>query len=319
MKCHIRADNSKGKHTLESEDVLEIVPSPSSRPHLSTSLTYDALGMSSLTVSISDAAMPSGDAGTIHYNDGGSFGAIAHYRIDDSTGQLRSHNGSVTRPAFAFSDGAGNFDTGLFLQAANTLGIVCAGAAHVIISNTGVAVGQSGLLFNPAIGIRRVSAVVANSWEDGNCGNSTHLWLTPSDFGGLSQTRPVGVGARNNVAFATSGNGGTGHNHRACKMIPKGFVLAPEAPFQIFSRAAQVGTLRVEAFDINTNSSADFLFGSAGAPAAYTTNSAAALTGSAVTATGSGSTALFVDFLPTAGMNFVDNGITGMRIALTRI
>ena len=84
----------------------------------------------------------------------------------------------------------------------------------------------------PAVvpGIRRLSVIAANSWEDGNCGNSSALVFTPIDFRNVGPVvvRPfssynVAPGAITNVV---SGQCSAAVNTIiATKLLPKGFIV----------------------------------------------------------------------------------------------
>ena len=102
----------------------------------------------------------------------------------------------------------------------------------------------------------RESIVPANSWEDGNMGNSKHLVFTPSDFT-VGNSLTTGASRTNFINIASTGNwansaGGTFGNPLlvtysddtatnptclvATKLIPKGFNITEENSIEIHSQ-----------------------------------------------------------------------------------
>ena len=98
-----------------------------------------------------------------------------------------------------------------------------------------------------AIGsIKRVSATAINSWEDGNCGNSSVLWFTPADFQGydINGGRPIATALTDTAGPAwgpvtRTGTRGPGLYNSlisdgeltAMKLLPKGFQTSDQAIF----------------------------------------------------------------------------------------
>ena len=102
--------------------------------------------------------------------------------------------GSVTNPGVNFGITGTDANTGMYRIAADTIGFSVGDASLVSIypSDTGNFIqGLNINLTNAGVpsGIRRLSVTAANSWEDGNCGNSEFLVFTARDFTNSEYTR----------------------------------------------------------------------------------------------------------------------------------
>ena len=142
--------------------------------------------------------------------------------------------GTDAIPAINFSV-AGSSSTGMYRPAADAVGFSTGGAEKVRISPPGIYYPVGGLSVGTAgniAGIRRLSAISANSWEDGHLGNSKALIFTPSDMviGSASaraiqtqslQPDPARPGAAYYGTTTITGDGTI-----CCqKVIPKGFQI----------------------------------------------------------------------------------------------
>jgi hypothetical protein len=281
------------------------------------------------TVGINASATgPADPARSIQFNSdpAGTMSGNASLLINDATNQMHLNAGTAAVPTVAFSDAvhpAGNYDTGIFRSAVNEIGISCAGTQRVAIASSaagdnipGINVGLSGGAFNSTVGLRRLSTVPANSWEDGHIGNSTAIYFTATDFMSSVPNRPMGVPLSGrpapNVPMATTG---TTAEHRATKIIPKGFLIVLEGSIRVSTHAGNVaGVLNVVVYNIEDNSNpADVIFNGA-----YTTNGVATGTGSGSFNIGTGINAVSLSFKPDAGMSEGTEGIVGARIEIKR-
>ena len=199
---------------------------------------------------------PGGVAPEVQYNNGGVFGGASGVLYDatanTNTGQVQLADGSVGEPMLAFSDGAGNYDTGIYRVQADTLGIATGGTQQVTVTSSSSAVPATmirGLNVGTTatggiVGIRRLSSTAVNSWEDGNCGNSSQLVFVPSDFMIANPTTGRGIPAQTQPSINLVGNGidwlqASGGRYGepvigtatpddclvATKLIPKGFLI----------------------------------------------------------------------------------------------
>ena len=187
---------------------------------------------------------PGGIVPEIQFNDGvfgGASGALYDKTANATTGQIKLANGSVTAPTLAFSSGthpSGNYRTGMYRKDVNEIGFSCGGLQTGALLNSnsgdfikGLNVGTTGNIG----GIKRLSATAANSWEDGNCGNSEFLYFSPADFLSDDETRFAQPNAlesftlRNPATTAAVVANANNVFLIACKLIPKGFKIINQA------------------------------------------------------------------------------------------
>ena len=180
----------------------------------------------------SNTGMYSPLADTIGFAAGGN----EKVRINDSTT-------AAATPTLVLN---ADLDTGLFTPTANTIGFSVAGLQKASINpSTGVSfiaglnVGLPSPSFNSSTGLRRLSAIPANSWEDGYMGNSKELIILPNEFtdydvrtGGVA-VAGWGIGentGRTNFFTGAMGQaaGGAGARIIAMKLVPKGFQISGE-------------------------------------------------------------------------------------------
>jgi hypothetical protein len=152
-------------------------------------------------------------------------------------------SGTANRPMFNFGLSGVDTNTGMFQSSEDIIGLSTGNDQKVTIRAAGVLgpvgtidglnVGTSGA--SVSAGIRRLSEVAANSWEDGDMGNSAALIFTPSDFENgddpgptppdppiqisSSQGDPAAAGSRWYGAISTVAI------VSAQKVIPKGFII----------------------------------------------------------------------------------------------
>lgn len=84
---------------------------------------------------------PGGSTPQVQFNDGGIFGGASGVLYDKTantnTGQIQLAAGTVGEPMLSFSDGihpAGNYDTGIYRQGVNQLGISAGGGPELVVS-----------------------------------------------------------------------------------------------------------------------------------------------------------------------------------------
>jgi len=186
---------------------------------------------------------------------GGASGALYDATANTNTGQVQLADGSVGEPMLAFSDGThplGTYNTGIYRVQADTLGIATGGTQQVTVTSSsgpppatmirGLNVGTTAT--GGIVGIRRLSSTAVNSWEDGNCGNSSQLVFVPSDFMIANPTTGRGIPAQTQPSINLVGNGidwlqASGGRYGepvigtatpddclvATKLIPKGFLI----------------------------------------------------------------------------------------------
>jgi len=80
---------------------------------------------------------PGGVTPQIQFNDGGVFNGAAGAEYDKLTNTIHLGDGSAALPMLAFSDGtfpAGNFDTGIYRQGVNQLGISAGASIELVVS-----------------------------------------------------------------------------------------------------------------------------------------------------------------------------------------
>ena len=182
---------------------------------------------------------PGGSTPEMQFNDGGVFGGASGVLYDKTVGQVQLAAGTVGAPMLAFSDGThptGNYDTGIYRAGVNALGfsgnslqqatIHALGGPFPAGFNAGLNIGTT----TNVTGIQRLSLTAANSWEDGNCGNSEFIVFTASDFMNFSNTTTRDA---TYVTWSTAGasrspvvyNNAAPGPALACKLIPKGFII----------------------------------------------------------------------------------------------
>ena len=156
---------------------------------------------------------------------------------------VSGRSGAANRPMFNFGLSGVDTNTGMFQSSEDIIGLSTGNDQKVTIRAAGVLgpvgtidglnVGTSGA--SVSAGIRRLSEVAANSWEDGDMGNSAALIFTPSDFENgddpgptppdppiqisSSQGDPAAAGSRWYGAISTVAI------VSAQKVIPKGFII----------------------------------------------------------------------------------------------
>ena len=244
-------------------------------------------GVGHMTTSLGPLAFAADPHTSLQYNDSGTFGgasgALYDKNANTSTGQIKLTIGSASVPILAFSDGThpgGNYDTGIFRAAVGAVGFSAGGDKIVGVYGTddspfikGLNVGVDAAL--NICGIRRLSATVANSWEDGWMGNSSQLVFTGSDFtnynttGGVPQEFAVAsadiAGGTGFVMGQTAG--ADGNEIIAVKLLPKGFrvqrdatvsvATADQTPASVWNNTATIH-LATQDINIPTNPSSSF-------------------------------------------------------------
>ena len=106
-------------------------------------------------------------------------------------------DGTESVPAVNFGVG-GAADTGMYLPLTDAVGFSTGGVNKVGILKADSAPYINGLNVGTTAviaGIQRLSGTAANSWEDGNMGNSAELVFTPADFICANPTNGAAVGA----------------------------------------------------------------------------------------------------------------------------
>ena len=147
--------------------------------------------------------------------------------------------GTASRPAFNFMiPPTGNGNTGMYSTVLNAVEFAGNGIEQASIHSVDLDPFMKGLnVGTPSniTGIRRLAATFPNSWEDGNCGNSEFIVFTATDFaGGFTNIFGASGRAQTFVTHSTASasespvvyNGVIAGGALACKLIPKGFIIA---------------------------------------------------------------------------------------------
>ena len=175
-------------------------------------------------------------------------------------------------------------------------------------------------------GIKRISTVVAESWEDGNSGNSTELWFTPSELTGVdasgiaSATGLTDTTAAGYIPFAPPGPGPGAWTQLAngflssTKLLPKGFHATDQATFYFAGIPAWCGDVAVYQCDISTNSYR--LLGQLGGPPVAAVQVVPFST--SPSATGTGSRMIMIHITIVAGVR-ANQSFLGSSISMSRI
>ena len=182
--------------------------------------------------------------------------------------------------------------------------------------------------------IKRVSAIAANSWEDGECGSSSDMWFLPGDFRlsntrtgiigettGICTTRPSTIissgGANPCIVYSDPGAGLTAGQYVAMKMIPKGFQVIDAVLFNFVavpSWCGPVGPESLGVYETNLSTGAITQIGTVPlAPAAA--NEVVPLT---LPAEGTGDTAVIV-VINKISPYILGEGIISVQVTLQRI
>jgi hypothetical protein len=193
-------------------------------------------------------AFQGGDTDTgIYHPANNQIGVSAGGNIEMgiSTAGVSVQEGSESIPSYNFGlTTVPDTDTGMFRIDHDTIGFSTGGVQKVGIFPAdsgdfieGINVGKPG---SPATaGIRRLSEVAANSWEDGHMGNSAALIFTATDFRQESSTRSQQVtSSQPDPAAASSRWYGLISNDGdvvAQKVVPKGFVIDDTCEITIYT------------------------------------------------------------------------------------
>ena len=184
---------------------------------------------------------PGGSNTQIQFNDGGIFGGASGALYDKTnTGQIQLAAGTTALPMLAFSDAAGNYDTGIYRNVADMVAFSTGGVQKVTCSNSDTTPFINGLNVGVQAniaGIRRLSTTDTNSWEDGHLGNSNYLYFSPRDFVGDTSPRfQYSANAVTGPEFIYTTTNGT--TLLGIKLMPKGFRVKAEegAECQLYSR-----------------------------------------------------------------------------------
>ena len=295
---------------------------------------------------------------SIQFNDGGVFGgasgALYDKTANTNTGQIQLANGSVSEPMLAFIDGTTNYDTGMYRKNPNEIGFSCNSSeiAAVLNSNSGdfikgLNVGTpTGSPSANIGGIKRLSAIAANSWEDGNCGNSEFLYFSPTEFIPLTDpartypariaTTPIylgGMAVRPVGNFAVVAQNGQEIIYVACKFIPKGFQISEGDILKIWCDLTTPLNARFGLFAQILEDGSDSSYKelvSAGTfeainpmgtftVSAFLPNILTSQTPFADTIIGDGKTFITLIFQPRQPLSGLTSGIMGARISMKRI
>jgi len=153
---------------------------------------------------------------------------------------VSGRSGAANRPMFNFGLSGVDTNTGMLQSSEDIIGLSTGNDQKVTIRAAGVLgpvdtveglnVGTSGA--SVSAGIRRLSSVAANSWEDGHMGNSTALIFTASDFqnGADGQIISIQISSSQGDPADTRGSRWYGVISSdgivsAQKVIPKGFII----------------------------------------------------------------------------------------------
>ena len=155
---------------------------------------------------------------------------------DVTNSQLQFIGGvDATVPVISFQD---DTDTGIYRPHDNHLAISTGGERMLTVSKSDVAPHVRGITVGndeeDVAGIRRLSSTTANSWEDGNCGNSSQLVFLPNEFTDYDIREGKTVTSwgvteafnRPNYFGGAAGEATVGSNGAriiATKLMPKGF------------------------------------------------------------------------------------------------
>ena len=302
---------------------------------------------------------PGGVTPQVQFNDGGVFGGASGVLYDKTantnTGQVKLEAGSAPEPMLAFSDNGlptGNYDTGMYSAERNAIGFATGGTEQATIFGTGSVLPASHIIglnvgtTAQVTGIRRLSSTAVNSWEDGNCGNSSQLVFVPSDFmianpthgdprapQGAITTAFINLVGNAQDWLQTSGNrygeptictATPDDCLVATKLIPKGFVIKEDGfrmtifginnkpDFQISLAYRRVRDLTVPVIP-----------GNVFVDTAYTLNTTVPIVGmtgpSGTAAIGDGVGFLILYIQPPAQLLSTDGGIRGAIIDMARI
>ena len=245
-----------------------------------------------------------------------------------TTTHLSVVGGSVTNPGVNFGITGTDANTGMYRIAADTIGFSVGDASLVSIypSDTGNFIqGLNINLTNAGVpsGIQRLSAVAANSWEDGHMGNSSQIVFTPSDFynGSTTITRaPAIESSQGNPAVRNSKWYGVIDGDGiicAQKIVPKGFAITPDSTIIVHTGGGITisnTTLFVSGQRLNQGTAILLnLFNST----TYATNAAAVL-GNADTITGDGLNIVTIYFDARVPLTNA-NSVSGAIITMSRV
>ena len=219
-----------------------------------------------------------------------------------TTTHLSVVGGSVTNPGVNFGITGTDTNTGMYRIDADTIGFATGGVQKVGVYSADAAPYINGLNVGTTAviaGIQRLSAVAANSWEDGHMGNSEQIVFTPADMvigngnqRGLqvqsSQPAPPLASSRWYGATCIDGI-------IVCqKVIPKGFSITPgNETITIYTPAGPLTNttcyISAQAADIaSTTLLTNLSSHRAGTATALSTNATTILNGTAVTVLGDG-------------------------------
>jgi len=149
--------------------------------------------------------------------------------------QILLGNGSESVCALGFQNST---NTGIYRVADDQIGVAVNGALTANVAAGGLTIGEVGRVGGS---LKRLSAIYANSWEDGHLGNSTQLVFTPSDFYNGSQTSSqapsVESSQPNPAARNSKWYGVVDANGIICaqKIIPKGFAIDEESAIIVYT------------------------------------------------------------------------------------
>jgi hypothetical protein len=154
-------------------------------------------------------------------------------------------HGSVRTPGINFGIATPpDTNTGMYGIASDSIGFSTGGEHKVgiylasdISYTEGLNVGLPDPSFLLNIGIRRLSAIPSNSWEDGHLGNSQFIYFTAMDFLPESMTTGRWRYQTNGIMGPASGvvtSNVVSLNLMASKLIPKGFKIKLDGAAQIY-------------------------------------------------------------------------------------
>jgi hypothetical protein len=259
---------------------------------------------------------------------------------------LSVQDGDVTNPAINFIS---DTNTGMYRVQDDTIGLSVNGEQKVTVVSSGAApLGMIeglnvGTTSGNVCGIQRLSAIAANSWQDGHMGNSSSLVFTPSDFLCANPTPGAGVGAITsafvNICSNANGWNQTGGSRFgtpslctatgadviiATKLIPKGFTISETDTITIYGLSSLTTTrVAVACRNVDNPIAPSATVGNACQLIGYTFNTPQALTGitgiTTTIPTGDGTSMIIIYINPGVQLTTMVGGITGASITMSRI
>ena len=245
-----------------------------------------------------------------------------------SASHLSVDGGSVGTPGVNFGITGTDTDTGIFRINANQVGVSAGGAQQLAVLNANSLNNIKGINIGTALnigGIRRLSATVNNSWEDGFMGSSSAIVFTPTDF--VCGASTAAAGRYQHVESSQGNPGARGSrwygssivNGELCaqKIIPKGFgIIRGESQVRVFTPAGAINncTLYVSAQAANIGGST--ILTPLASTSTYSTNSGVTTGPGAAIGDGLNMVTIWID----CGITLDEtNSISGAIITMQRV